>query len=177
MLNLIDHTIIPQDPRERNAWVIYQLKLCGKTLTSVADEIGISLNAFRSTLYQPNAKAEKKLAKMLGLAPEELIPERYDAKGRRFAPLKPWRGPRPKSELRRAGPGWRGRRWRRRESGRRFSFENDDEVCEFLHEIYGRHTLSEIARQARSRFGRDRAPSRSAIHRYYQWLEQSEKAA
>lgn len=96
MPNLVDHTIIPLDPRERNLWVIYQLKLRGKTLKAVAAEIGITEQSLHHALYKPSLRAEEKLAKTLGLTPEELFPERYGDAGNRLVEVRPRRGRPPK---------------------------------------------------------------------------------
>ena len=92
MTNVTDAKIIPLDPRERNLWVIFQLRLRGKTLKKIADGLGISLGALRNALYQPSLRAEEKLAEALDLTPEELFPERYDTDGKRLIEVRPKRG-------------------------------------------------------------------------------------
>lgn len=50
--------------------------------------------------------------------------------------------------------------------GKAFRFDADPEVRSFLLDRFGRFKLTEIAVAARAEFG-DRAPSRSAIHRFW----------
>lgn len=65
----------------RRAWIIYQLKLRGESLASVARKSGRSRNATTRAMISPYPAAEKVIADALGLEPQELFPERYDADG------------------------------------------------------------------------------------------------
>lgn len=77
-------TSIPTSPRERQQWVLFQLKLRGESFASVGVKEGVSKSSVRQALTEPSFRIEKALAKTLGLTPRELFPERYDARGRRL---------------------------------------------------------------------------------------------
>lgn len=51
-----------------------------------------------------------------------------------------------------------------------FRFRHDTEVLNFVTNTYGQMTISECAQACRERFG-ERAPARSAIGRFWQWLD------
>ncbi len=51
--------------------------------------------------------------------------------------------------------------------GRAARVDADEEVKEFLEDLFGRRTLDELVAACRARFGAERSPSRSAIHRYW----------
>lgn len=75
---------IPTDPHQRRAWVLYQLKLRGMTFASIAEANGWSRTAVRQAMFLPSYPQEVAVAKALGLNPQQLFPERYDARGRRL---------------------------------------------------------------------------------------------
>lgn len=56
---------------------------------------------------------------------------------------------------------------------RRSRIENDREIAVFLVERFGLLSLEEIVREGRARFGSDRVPSRSSIHRFWMRLRRS----
>ena len=58
-------------------------------------------------------------------------------------------------------------------SGPRFGFWYDREVRVFLEDVYGTCTIKQTAEAVRARFGRARAPSKSAICRYWQRLDET----
>lgn len=70
-----------RNPKKRWAWILYQCNLRGFSLASLASRHGVA----RETLYQVRHKRyprmEKIIAEALGIAPEELWPERYDGEG------------------------------------------------------------------------------------------------
>ena len=72
---------ILKDPKKRQAWVIYQISLQGRSLAEVARNAGVR----RQTLYQAfhrfYPRMEKIIAEALDLEPKALWPERYDANG------------------------------------------------------------------------------------------------
>lgn len=74
------HKIIT-DPIKRRAWVIYQVSIQGRSLAAVAREAGVK----KQTLYRafdiPYPRMEKVIADAVGLTPQILFPERYDADG------------------------------------------------------------------------------------------------
>lgn len=67
---------------KRRAWVIFQLKLRGKSLAALATECGVARQQAQKAMAIPYPRMEKQIAEALGLAPEELFPERYRADGR-----------------------------------------------------------------------------------------------
>lgn len=69
------------DPDKRRAWVIYQLKLLGKNLASVARDAGVTKQQTQVAMGRPYPRMERFIANALGLAPQELFPERYDTDG------------------------------------------------------------------------------------------------
>lgn len=66
---------------KRRAWVIYHLKLQGQTLVSVAAANGVTKQQTQKALSAPYPRMEKLIADALGLTPQELFLERYDADG------------------------------------------------------------------------------------------------
>ena len=72
---------ILRDPKKRQAWVIYQISLQGRSLAEVARNAGVR----RQTLYQVfqrfYPRMEKIIADALGLEARVLWPERYDTDG------------------------------------------------------------------------------------------------
>lgn len=52
----------------------------------------------------------------------------------------------------------------------KFPWKYDHEVVAFVTQAYGHMSISACLAEARARFG-ERAPSRSAIHRYWQWMD------
>lgn len=69
------------DPKKRVAWVLYQLKLQGKNLASLAREAGVKKQQTAKAMYAPYPRMEKVVADALGLAPKDLFPERYNEDG------------------------------------------------------------------------------------------------
>lgn len=85
-LDITDKNLIT-DPannyEKRRAWVIYQLKLRGQTLASIARQASPSVTKQQTqkAMSSPYPRMEKLIANALGLKPQELFPERYDAYG------------------------------------------------------------------------------------------------
>lgn len=75
---------VPTDPRQRSAWVIYQLKLRGLSLRGLALAAGLNPATLRGAIYQPSYPQERILAEAIGVTVAELFPERYDAEGTRL---------------------------------------------------------------------------------------------
>lgn len=69
------------DPKKRTAWVLYQLKLQGKNLASLAREAGVKKQQTAKAMYAPYPRMEKVIADALGVAPKALFPERYNEDG------------------------------------------------------------------------------------------------
>ncbi len=53
----------------------------------------------------------------------------------------------------------------------RFGFRFAPDILTFITESYGRMSVYACEAQCRRKFGR-RGPSKSAIHRYWQWLDE-----
>jgi len=69
------------DPDKRRAWCIYQLSLRGSSLAAVARGAGVSRQTLYVVFWRPYPRMEKIVADALGMRPQELFPERYDADG------------------------------------------------------------------------------------------------
>jgi hypothetical protein len=57
----------------------------------------------------------------------------------------------------------------------KFKFRHDPEIQQFLDGAYCHQTIDQCVAAANRRFG-DRAPSRSAIGRYFKWLDENRGA-
>jgi len=68
-------------PHPDALWIKYQLRRQGYTLTSLGREHGVSRHAVGLALRKPYPKMEAIIAKVLGMHPAELWPERYDRQG------------------------------------------------------------------------------------------------
>jgi Ner family transcriptional regulator len=77
-MTLID---APTDPKARRAWIIYRLRLKGYTLGSLARELGVARGVPGNALRGPYPRMERAIATALGLQPQQIWPERYDASG------------------------------------------------------------------------------------------------
>jgi len=79
----IDNTTkrLLSEPKTRNAWIIYQAKLKGRTLAQIAREAGVSRQCIYSVFRRPYPRMEKVVADALGMAVNVLWPERYYANG------------------------------------------------------------------------------------------------
>lgn len=83
-MTLDDHTKdLLADPKRRRDWVIYQLRLQGRSMADVAQKAEPPVR--RQTLYnvflRPYPRMEKLVADAVGLRPEQVFPERYDRNG------------------------------------------------------------------------------------------------
>ncbi len=79
----------PKNPAERRAWVVFQLKLRGQSLASVAASLGVCRQAVSGALMTPSERIEQALADALSLPIETLFPERFDGKGFRIPRTRP----------------------------------------------------------------------------------------
>ena len=68
------------DPVKRSAWVLYQLRLQGQSLASLARDVGVDRTAPYQALRRPYPKMERAIADAVGMPVHELFPDRYDAK-------------------------------------------------------------------------------------------------
>ena len=80
---------VPKNPTERRAWVCYQLRLRGESLSAIARRIGVSTQAVSNALMTPSRDIEQAIAEAIGLTPEQLFPEWFDATGKRLVRTRP----------------------------------------------------------------------------------------
>lgn len=70
---------IPRSQEQKRDWIKYQLKIRGLSLAALGRKHG---NACRQSLsmalYRPNPRWEFVIAQAIGLAPNQIWPERYD---------------------------------------------------------------------------------------------------
>lgn len=59
------------------AYISAALKAKGTNLSALSAKNGYSRNGLRNALYRPYPKAEKIIAKAIGVEPEEIWPSRY----------------------------------------------------------------------------------------------------
>ena len=87
---------VPKNPAERRVWVCYQLRLRGDSLRAIARRIGVCQQAPSNALMNPSKDIEQAIAEAIGLTPEQLFPERFDATGKRLVRTRsPQRNTRP----------------------------------------------------------------------------------
>lgn len=79
---------IPSNPAERRAWVLYQLKLRGLSLSSIAREEGVVQQAVSNALLIPSSHLEEAIARAIDVPVRDLFPERFAADGRRLNPTR-----------------------------------------------------------------------------------------
>jgi Ner family transcriptional regulator len=72
---------ITRDSRLLKSWVIYQFKLRRSTLSTVANNDGVSKQCVYQAFDHPYPRMEKLIAEALGLEPRDLWPDRYDEHG------------------------------------------------------------------------------------------------
>ena len=79
----IDNTTkqILRDPKNRRDWIIYQVRLQGRSLAQVASDAGVSRQCLYQVFNRPYPRMEKVLSDALGIEPKVLWPERYHATG------------------------------------------------------------------------------------------------
>ncbi len=76
--------IPPKNPAERRGWVIWQLRNRGWSLSRIALQEGVSVQAVSMALMVPSSHLQQVIAETLGLTPQQLFPEFFDAAGRRL---------------------------------------------------------------------------------------------
>ncbi len=72
---------IPATDQGRREWIKARLRLAGYTLGDIARQSGLSRTAAQQALWKAYPRMERAIADGLGMAPEEIWPERYDASG------------------------------------------------------------------------------------------------
>jgi len=70
---------VPKDPRERNAWIKYQLELNGSSFAKISREYGVSRTVVRRALAIKYPKWERVIAAEIKVPAEVVWPERYAA--------------------------------------------------------------------------------------------------
>jgi Ner family transcriptional regulator len=75
-------TDIPKNPAHRRAWIVYQLRLRGFTLGTLAKLHNVDRTTTRKALGTAYPRMERVIANVLDLAPQQIWPERYDVNGR-----------------------------------------------------------------------------------------------
>lgn len=75
----------PKNPAERRAWVCFQLRLRGNSLSKIARQEKVSQQAVSNALMTPSCRLEQAIAEALGLTAKQLFPERFDGMGFRLA--------------------------------------------------------------------------------------------
>lgn len=68
-------------PKKRRAWVLYQVQLQGRSLAQIAEAAGVRRQVLYSAFLYPYPRIEKVIADAVGVRPQMLFPERYDADG------------------------------------------------------------------------------------------------
>lgn len=84
MTNAPSSVAIPQNPRQRKAWALYQLTLKNLTLADVARMEGVRRQAASSVFHTPSAALERRMADVLGVPIQQLWADRYEADGTRL---------------------------------------------------------------------------------------------
>lgn len=72
---------IPRDNEQRWEWIKYQIRSRGMTLTSLAASLGVTHKAMVNAKYGPYPRMERGIAKALGMTPQQIWPERWNADG------------------------------------------------------------------------------------------------
>lgn len=75
---------------KRRVWIIENLRVRGKSLSSIARELGISRQAVFSAvkLAHPGSRVAQAIASALGMPPATLFPEQLDENGQPVTPQK-----------------------------------------------------------------------------------------
>jgi Ner family transcriptional regulator len=77
-------TDIPSSPGERSLWVQMQLRLRGSSFAAIARKHGWAKTTVSMAMKTPSYNQEQAIADELGMAVEDLFPERYSRGGRRL---------------------------------------------------------------------------------------------
>ena len=73
---------IPKNPAHRRAWILYQLRLRGETLGTLAKRHGVSRKSTSTAMTRSYPRMEQIIAAAIDLSPQTVWPERYDHNGR-----------------------------------------------------------------------------------------------
>lgn len=77
-----DIATMPPDDPARRAWILYQLALRGYSFAALGRELGTPRQTVLTALRRRYPAIEAVIARKLGVRPEQIWPERYDAQGR-----------------------------------------------------------------------------------------------
>jgi lambda repressor-like predicted transcriptional regulator len=80
---------IPTNPVARRAWVMYQLKCRGMSLSDLARLEGVNRRSTAMALIHPNAHLRPVIAKAIGLTHQVLFPEDFGPDGRYLLKTRP----------------------------------------------------------------------------------------
>jgi Ner family transcriptional regulator len=81
-------TDLPKNPAARRAWLTYQLRIRGRSVSELARANGVSREALYGAMNTPSSHLERAIAGALNLAPQQLFPERFDGRGRRLSQVR-----------------------------------------------------------------------------------------
>lgn len=70
-----------RDPKKRQAWIIYQVSLQGRSVAAIGRDHGVPRKTMYRVFHYRYPRIEKIIADALEMRPQELFPERYDADG------------------------------------------------------------------------------------------------
>lgn len=73
-----------KNPADRRGWIIWQLRKRGWSLSRIALQEGVSVQAVSSALMVPSSHLQRVIADLLDMTPQQLFPEFYDRAGRRL---------------------------------------------------------------------------------------------
>ncbi len=73
---------IPQGLTARRRWIRGQLLIRNLPLAAVAARLGVSRQAVHTALFKPYPRMEREIARLLGIEPQALWPERYGPDGK-----------------------------------------------------------------------------------------------
>ena len=74
----------PKNPADQRGWIIWQLHRRGWSLTRIALQEGVSLQAVSAALVRPSSHLQRTIARVLNLDPQHLFPETFAPDGRRL---------------------------------------------------------------------------------------------
>ena len=66
-------------PRQRSAWVRFQLAMKGESLAAISRRLGLAPQTAQEALRRPYPRVELEIARVIGVAPAAIWPERYGA--------------------------------------------------------------------------------------------------
>lgn len=66
-------------PQQRAAWVRYRLALKGESLAAISRRLGLAPQTAGEALRRPYPRVEQEIARVIGVEPGAIWPERYSA--------------------------------------------------------------------------------------------------